>query len=183
MVGTIMGVMKGEKWIRSQGWKIKDEYRNDRRPGLPTDLSITDFADLHYRVAKRVILEHGGNTTVMPGSPGFRIMLQEPANVEILPDPLNRIGELRNEWRSRIHVELSGDSIEMARAVYLAVCLDLVEEMSDAAPEKWINAVGAFRPYYGPLFGNDQWNDKAKAYFNDVINNGNMQPDFPFGYD
>ena len=59
MVGTIMGVMKGEKWIRAQGWVIKDEYRNERRPGLPRDLTITEFAEMHHQLAERVILENG----------------------------------------------------------------------------------------------------------------------------
>ena len=47
-VGELAMMIKGEKWIRNQGWKIKDEYKNTRRPGMPTDLTIGDFACLLY---------------------------------------------------------------------------------------------------------------------------------------
>jgi hypothetical protein len=97
MVGTIMGVLKGEKWIKSQGWKIKDEYRNSRRPGLPSDLSITDFANLHYEIAKGVILDNGGKEIDIDGVPGYRIVIEKAVNIEALPNPLHRIEEMRKE--------------------------------------------------------------------------------------
>jgi hypothetical protein len=129
-VGTIMDVLKGEKWIKSQGWKIKDEYRNSRRPGLPGDLTITDFANLHYEIAKDVILDNGGKEINMNGVPGYRIVIEKPANIEALPDPLHRIEEMRNEWWLKIQRGLTGNTIEKARAVYAAICLDLVNEIT-----------------------------------------------------
>jgi hypothetical protein len=183
MVGTIMGVIKGEKWIRAQGWKIKDEYKNNRRPGLPTDLSISRFADMHFQIAKNVILENGGEVTEIDGKPGFLIHTEEPSNIERLPEPLHRIGELRTLWWPIIQNELSGDPIQMARAVYTTICLDLVKEISAERTEAWFLALEAFKPYYKTLFGDGQWSPEAKAYFKDVVYNCNIKPNCPFGYD
>jgi len=182
MVGTIMGVLKGEKWIREQGWNIKDEYQNTRRPGLPGDLSITDFANLHFEIAKGVILNNGGKEIEIDGTPGFRIKVEKPANIELLPDPLHRIEEMRNEWWPTIQNELVGNSDEKARAVYAAICLDLVEEIASSQSDEWDTALEAIKPHYRSLFDDEQWSSEAKRYFNDVVYHKNGQPDCPFGY-
>ncbi len=182
MVGTIMGVMKGEKWIRAQGWLIKDEYRNDRRPGLPRDLTITDFAEMHHQLAERVILENGGEKIEIDGHPGFRIATEDPGNIEALPVPLNRLEELRNKWRPIIQEEISGDSLQQARAVYLSICLDMVKETSMGQPEVWFEALESFSPYFKSLFGDEMWSPEARAYFEDVTVHKNMDPESPFLY-
>jgi len=182
MVGTIMGLLKGEKWIREQGWEIKDEYRNNRRPGLPTDLTITDFAEMHFRIAESIILENGGEAIDINGEPGFRIKIEEPAVVENLPAPLHRVNELRSKWWPVIQDDLSGDSLQMARAVYAAICLDLVKEVTSEREEVWFAALEAIKPHYESLFGDREWSDEAKVYFNDVVYNGDAIPDCPFGY-
>ncbi|MFH0758213.1 MAG: ADP-ribosylglycohydrolase family protein [Bacteroidota bacterium] len=180
MVGTIMGVMKGEKWIRAQGWVIRDDYRNDRRPGLPRDLTITDFAAIHHQLAERVILENGGEKIEIDGHPGFRIKTEEPANIETLPVPLHRTEELRNKWRPIIREEISGDSLQQARAVYLAICLDMVKEISMGQPELWLAALESFSPYSESLFGDGMWSPEARAYFIDVTVHKNLAPESPF---
>jgi len=182
MVGTIMGVLKGEKWIRSQGWVIKDEYRNTRRPGLPTNYTITDFADLHFKIAKGVIFDNGGVEIEMSGKTGYRIVLEDPANVELLPDPLHRIQEMRNQWWPIIQEELTGSTTERARAVYAAICLDLVKKITAHRSADWYTALETIKPYYDVLFGDEQWSEDAKEYFHDVVNNRNGAPDCPFGY-
>jgi hypothetical protein len=182
MAGTIMGVQKGEKWIRSQGWKIRDVYTNNRRPGLPTDLTITGFADMHYHVASNLILEKGGRAIEIGGKPGFLISTEAPANVEKLPQPLHRIDTLRQQWWPVIQDELAGDSLQMARAVYAAICLDLVREIHAERPGDWLAALPAIRPYYKSLCGDGQWSGEARTYFHDVVYNRNTAPDCPFGY-
>ncbi|MCK4750213.1 MAG: ADP-ribosylglycohydrolase family protein [Bacteroidales bacterium] len=179
MVGTIMGVLKGEKWIRAQGWNIKDVYKNNRRPGLPTDLTITDFSDMHFQLAKSVILDNGGEAIKMDGIPGFRISIEESANIETLPAPLHRIEDLRTEWWPIIQNELTGDSIQRARAVYTSICLDLVKEVSAEGTEAWFTALEAFEPFYEPLFGDGMWSPESKAYFHDVVYNRNIDPRYP----
>jgi hypothetical protein len=183
MVGTIMGVLKGEKWIRAQGWNIKDEYKNNRRPGLPSDLTITEFADMHYQIARMVILENGGEELELNGKPGFRINIEEPANIEDLPSPIHRIDELRTRFWPVILTDLSGDSIQMARAVYTTICLDLVMEINTERSKDWFAAIKALQPYYIALFGDEQWPNQVKEYFNDVIYNKNTKPICPFEYD
>jgi hypothetical protein len=183
MVGTIMGVIKGEKWIRAQGWNIKDAYINNRRPGLPTDLTITGFADLHYQIAKNVILGNGGKAAEIDGKPGFLINTEKPTNIERLPAPLHRIGELRTLWWPIIQNELAGDTIQMARAVYTTICLDLVKEISVGRSEDWFMALDAIKPHYESLFGDGQWSNGAKVYFNDVVYHRNIEPNCPFGYE
>ncbi|MFC2124864.1 ADP-ribosylglycohydrolase family protein, partial [Bacteroidota bacterium] len=182
MVGTIMGVLKGEKWIRAQGWNIKDEYRNERRPGLPAVLTITEFAELHFEIARRVILSNGGEEIDVDGKKGFRIILEEPASIESLPDPQHRVKELRDMWWPLIQNGITGDSMEQARAVYATICLDLVNEVTSQRTEEWYEALDAIKPHYEALFGDGEWNTEAKEYFNDVVNNKNGQPECPFGY-
>ena len=182
MVGTIMGVLKGEKWIRAQGWIIKDEYKNNRRPGLPSDLTITEFADMHYQIAKMVILENGGEAIEINGKSGFRINIEEPANIESLPTPLHRIDELRERVWPLIQTDLAGDSIQMARAVYATICLDLVKEINVERSKDWSTAIEAIKPYYKALFGDVQWPNRAKEYFYDVVYYRNTEPTCPFEY-
>ena len=182
MVGTIMGVLKGEKWIRAQGWDIKDEYRNTRRPGLPEDLTITDFANLHFALAQKLILENGGEKIKINGEEGFRIVLEEPRIIEPLPNPLHRAEELREQWWPIIQEDLSGNHPRQARAVYVAICLELVDQVAPQRRADWYRALGAFAPHYEALFGDDQWDSAAKRYFNEVVNNKNIYPDYPFGY-
>lgn len=33
--GTIVGVIKGYRWMLSQGWQIVDRYRNTKRENMP----------------------------------------------------------------------------------------------------------------------------------------------------
>jgi hypothetical protein len=179
MVGTIMGLMKGEKWIREQGWRVKDEYRNSRRPALPTDLTITEFADLHFRLARRVILENGGREVQVKGEDGFRIALQPPANVEEIPRPLNRLEEMRGEWRPTIQRELAGDSNAQARAVYATVCLGLANEIASRYPEEWKEAITAFQPHFETLFEDDMWPQEARDYFREVVVNEDPGAEYP----
>jgi len=180
MVGTIMGIIKGESWIKAQGWNIKDEFRNTRRPGLPANLTITDFAGMHFELAKGIILENGGKQVDKNGKIVYRIFVEKPKNIESLPDPLNRIDELQDEWLPLILKDITGNPIQKARAVYATVCLDLVNEISSVNPENWNNALDEIKPYYNALIEDELWDPRVKEYFYEVIYNGNVQP---FGHD
>ncbi|MEE8576210.1 MAG: ADP-ribosylglycohydrolase family protein, partial [candidate division Zixibacteria bacterium] len=48
---TIVGVIKGHRWMRQQGWEIEDSYRNTTRPSMPEDETITGFGDRIIEVA------------------------------------------------------------------------------------------------------------------------------------
>ncbi|MHC4604337.1 MAG: ADP-ribosylglycohydrolase family protein, partial [Planctomycetota bacterium] len=42
---TIVGVIKGHKWMQKQGWNIQDRYRNTTRESMPKDETISSFAN------------------------------------------------------------------------------------------------------------------------------------------
>jgi hypothetical protein len=138
---------------------------------------------MHYKVAKNLILEKGGKAIEIGGKPGFLIKTEEPANVEKLPQPLERIEELNQYWWPVIQRDLAGDSIPMARAVYVTICLDLVRKINAERKGDWLAALPVIKPYYQSLFGDRQWSHEAKAYFHDVVYGRNTSPDCPFGYD
>jgi hypothetical protein len=161
---------------------FEDEYRNTRRPGLPTDLTISDFIGLHDTMAERVILANGGQKIEINGKPGYTIVLQPPENIEPLPDPLHRINELREDWSPRIVKDLNGTAIDKARAVYAAACLGLVGEIAGADPESWEKARPEAIPFYKKSIEKQLWDDSAKEYFQDVIIHGITDPDYPFDY-
>ena len=200
MVGTILGVTHGEQWLRSQGWKIKDVYRNTHRPGLPTDLTISSFADMHVDVARKVILSGGGKEIEIDGQAGYRIVRQKPANVVVLPQPLHRGGTIRKAWLPKIEEDLTGSLTQKLRAVYIAAALGLVPEIVAKHPQEWKAALDAYEVPTGSdspgaigvdpnatphqtlhwLTNNKMWSSKAKAYFEDVIVNRNLDPTYPF---
>lgn len=59
-VCTILGVLKGGRWMLSQGWDIKDVYRNTTRDQMPTNETMTTFGDRLITLAERNIIENGG---------------------------------------------------------------------------------------------------------------------------
>ena len=87
---------------------------------------------------------------------------------------------MRTIWRPIIREEISGDSLQQARAIYLAICLDMVKETSEGQPEVWLEALESFSPYVESLFGDEMWSPEARAYFEDVTVNKNMDPESPF---
>lgn len=165
MIGTILGVIKGEKWIREQGWIIKDQYVNDRRPGLPLEMSIGEFAEMHMKLAKVNILANGGKEFSKSGELFYRIPIQYPAVVEYLPKPLHRREELILEFKPSIMSGLNGDSTAQAKAVYLAVCLGIAPEVKQEVPEDWEVALSSFSPYFEQLFKHGMWSQEARDYF------------------
>ena len=143
--GTIVGVMKGRKWMEAQGWTIRDTYRNLTRPGLPEDETITSYGRRLVDVAHKVILAHGGEKKVLEGRTIWRIATEKPANVEPLPQPTDQLEELRNKLLPHIHRDLTRTAQERARAAYLAVALGEAEILARDRPSDWQQAVAALK--------------------------------------
>ncbi len=145
--GTVIGVLRGRRWMEAQGWEVRDEYRNTTRDGMPADETISGFSAKVAAVARKVILTQGGKEIERDGRRVFRIRTETPANVEPLPQPLDRLEELRRELAPRLERDLSGSETDRARAAYLAICLEESERLRKARPAEWAAAVEALRKF------------------------------------
>jgi hypothetical protein len=147
--GTILGVIKGNKWLQAQGWNIKDKYRNTSRDDVPEDETITSYEDRLIALADMNITERGGSKTSVNGKPVYRIPVEKSANVEPLPDLKKQNTALRAQWKNEIEKGvLSGaNTQEKARAAYLGICLDFAPELKQKHPEQWSQAVQSLAGY------------------------------------
>ncbi len=144
---TIVGVIKGLAWIESQGWDIKDAYRNTTRDHMPEDETITGFGHRLVEVASTVILTNRGEEITVGGEKGYRIKVQRPANVEPYPEPLDRLPVLIEQLAPEIESGLSGSEQDKARAAYFAICLGQAERLRAERPAEWKQALKALNGY------------------------------------
>ena len=143
--GTIIGVIKGYRWMMSQNWKIVDRYHNTTRDEMPADETITTFADRLIDLAEKVIVENGGQRKILNGQISFLIPRQEPANMVPMIDFDNQADKLRSKMRSEIEKTIT-DSMndkELAFAAYSAICLDLAQSLEKDHPKDRSNALKA----------------------------------------
>jgi len=146
---TIVGVTKGRRWMRQQGWEIKDSYRNTTRLSMPEDETITGFGNRIIEVAGRVIIENGGSKIRRAGKNFYRISVQKPANVETLPDPDEQIAGLRIKLKNQIEAGFADGATvrERARAAYIAICLGLADGLRSKDADGWKQALNALEEY------------------------------------
>ena len=147
--GAILGVLKGSKWLWSQGWQIKDKFRNTSRDDMPEDETITSYGDRLVALAESNIRQHVGSKTKANGKSVYRIRVEKPANIEPLRDFAKQHAALRDQLRAEIEkgVTSGASSQEKARAAYLAICLDFASEMKHKHPQQWPQAVEALAGY------------------------------------
>jgi hypothetical protein len=147
--GTIIGVVKGYRWMMSKGWRIVDRYRNTTRDDMPMDETITSFADRLIDLAEKVIIEKGGQKEIVNSQIVYRIRLEKPANILPLADFAEEAGRLRSKMKSEIEgIIISGDDNEkLACAAYLAICLDLAPSLKQKHPKQWAKALEAINHY------------------------------------
>jgi len=146
---TIVGVIKGHRWMQQQGWEIKDVYRNTTRPSMPEDETITSFGDRLIEVADLVIIENGGSKIRRDGNEFYRIKAHEPTNVEALPDSNEQLAELRIKLRPQIIAGFADNATvrQQARAAYLTICLDMVDEFRSQDADRWKQVLNALEKY------------------------------------
>ena len=147
--GTILGVIKGNRFLHSQGWDIKDVYRNTSRDDMPPKETLTSYSDRLVELARRNIVEQGGAKSMVNGRSVYRINLQTPENIERLPGLKRQHETMRSELRGEIEkgVVSSASAQEKARAAYLAICLDLAPELKEKHPSQWQAAAAALSGY------------------------------------
>jgi hypothetical protein len=164
-VGTILGVAKGYRWMLAQGWQIVDRYTNTitrdlehvpdltklvpSRENMPTDETITSFADRLIDLAERVVIEQGGRRLLVEGRPVYEIPRQQAACVQRLESPAEEVANLKAALEPWVRQAITGSTAQqdLARAAYLAICLDLAPAMRGEQPEKWQSAIAALGQY------------------------------------
>ena len=57
---TIVGVMKGRRWMNEQGWNIKDVYADTTRDDMPMNETLTGLENLCIEAAQITIVKNGG---------------------------------------------------------------------------------------------------------------------------
>jgi hypothetical protein len=151
--GAIVGVIKGARWLQGQGWDIKDKFRNTSRDDMPDNETLTSFGDRLITVAKRVIVQQGGELRSRNSEKFYVIRREAPHNVEPLQDSRTWYLSLRSEQAPAIEkaVATSEDAREKARAAYLAICLDMAPELKGKYPRQWESCVRDLSAYRNVL--------------------------------
>jgi hypothetical protein len=147
--GAILGVIKGYKWLMSQGWDIKDKFRNTSRDNVPEDETITSYSDRLIALAEMNITQRGGGKVTSAGKTVYRIQVEKPANIEPLPDLEKQHTALRAQLKDQIEKGVSSgrSDQEKARAAYLAICLDFAPDLKQKHPEQWSKSLAALSGY------------------------------------
>ena len=147
--GTVVGVMKGYRWMLAQGWPIVDRYRNTSRANMPTDETITSFADRLIDLAEKVILEEGGRRLTKDGRLLYQISTQEPGCVQHLEGPAAQTAALMTKLRNEIEDSIArpASKEQSARGAYYAICLGLAPSIRQEHPQQWANALDALNGY------------------------------------
>ncbi len=172
--GTIIGVIKGYRWMMSQGWQIVDRYRNTTRDDMPMDETITSFADRLIDLAGQVIIKKGGQKETIKGQLVYRIRIEKAANVLPLADFTEEAGRLRTKMKSEIEEAIisGSDDQKLAFSAYLAICLDLAQPLKQKYPKQWAKALEAINHYpkvvqvlffHSPFPAGEQLRKKAVA--------------------
>ncbi|MCX7045922.1 MAG: ADP-ribosylglycohydrolase family protein [Candidatus Sumerlaeota bacterium] len=146
---TIVGVLKGGRWMMAQGWEIKDVYRNISRDDMPMNETLTSFGDRLIALAERVIAEQGGKKIAKDGKAYYQIQIEQPANIEPLTDTDTQFKQLRETMKSEIEegiARATGDE-QRARAAYQAICLDLAPQLREKYSNEWAKALEALNGY------------------------------------
>ena len=167
--GCIVGVIKGWKWMRYQGWNIKDVFRNTTRDEMPNDETMTRFGDRLIALAEVNIAQHGGTKIETV----YRIRTEKAANIERLGDPRAQLAALQAKLKPEIEAGIAhGTSAEQqARAAYLAICLDQAAALKQKYPDGWAKAIAALAGYprlmhlifYQPPFPGDRIRERVVA--------------------
>lgn len=169
---TILGVMRGRRWMDAQGWDIADVYKNTTREGMPRDETISKFENRLIECAHLVIIQQGGEELVVDGAPVYRIRSEQPSNAEPVAGEKGTNSETRRELIARIESDLGAESVDGARAAYIAICLGEAERLQRERPDDWQIAIAKLREFNGvvrnlfdaPRAAAGELQDRAKQF-------------------
>jgi hypothetical protein len=159
--GTIVGVIKGRRWMNDHGWKIRDVYRNTTRDHMPNDETITRFENKLIQCARITIHRAAGQIPLPfregPGegsrsspSPSARgqgegalvyiIPTEPPKNIEPLTTAADQLARLR-QYIPTLKQTLREPAPAPARAAYVAICLGEAQKLKRESPQAWSAAI------------------------------------------
>jgi hypothetical protein len=152
---TIVGVIKGRRWMNDQHWNIKDIYRNTTRDDMPNDETLTGLEDLCIRAAQITIIKNGGScldsTNGKDHAETYNIRTEHPANVV----PLHTLDEQRTQLRDHfigdVDRDLTTPGVGRARAAYIAICIGESEKLQHKNPSAWSAAIRELQANYPRL--------------------------------
>jgi hypothetical protein len=157
--GTIIGLIKGYRWMMKQNWKIVDRYHNTTREDMPMDETISSFAERIIDLTEKVITEQGGRRQNIDGQIVYHIHLEKPTNIVPLSNLAEQTARLQLEMKSAIETTIANESSpsntgqdenddrKLAFAAYSAICLDLAQDLNQNYPEQWPKALKALNNY------------------------------------
>jgi hypothetical protein len=137
---TIIGVMRGRRWMNQQGWDIADVYRNTTRDNMPNDETLTGLENTLIKCARHAIKERGGELTTHR-RPTYRIRAEDPANVQPLVTSVEQAARAREQFLPTLEQELKIAGLAQARAAYVAICLGESERLKRDSPNAWRAAI------------------------------------------
>jgi hypothetical protein len=158
-VGTVVGVIYGYRKMLSQGWQIVDRYRNTTRDNMPMDETVTSFADRIIELFEMINKENGGRKTVLNQTVVYEIPAEPPVPVIMVTSPDEQKQQLEKEFKQTVANDLlNGSRAEKAKAVYLAICLDMDKDLDKKYSKQWKEACYIFNGYW-KIMDNIFWGD------------------------
>jgi ADP-ribosylglycohydrolase len=145
--GTIVGVIKGRRWMDAQGWDIVDAYRNSTRDDMPMDETLTGLQEKLVACARLVIQDRKGEVIDNDGRRVYQIRTELPGNVQSLATTEEQIEALRESFLPGLAEGIAGPGPVRARAAYVALCLNEGSRLERQSPEKWAAAIAELRKY------------------------------------
>jgi hypothetical protein len=144
---TVVGVIKGRRWMNNQGWNIKDVYRNTTRDDMPNDETLTGLENSAIEAARITIKKNGGELIANDGHRVYRIPTEAAANIEPLATAADQLASLRKQFAPTLEKDLTIHGVTRARAAYIAICLGETKKMKRESPKEWSAAVAELEKY------------------------------------
>jgi hypothetical protein len=155
---TIVGVLKGRRWMNDQHWDIKDIYRNTTRDDMPMDETLTGLENSLITAARITILKNGGSHFDSANRKAhaeiYRIPTEQPANIEPLATNAEQLAKARDHFATQLQKDLATSGVARARAAYIAICLGASEKLKRESPAAWSAAIAELQEEYPAVVHN-----------------------------
>jgi hypothetical protein len=154
-VGTIIGVTYGYRKMLNHNikynpqWQIVDRYKNTTRDNMPVDETITSFADRVIELFEMINEKNGGSKTFENNTMVYKIPIEQSVPVAGLVSAEERKNQMLMKFGEQIRKDLmKGTREERARAAYMAICLDMKDELALNNSKQWNEACNLLSGYW-----------------------------------